>query len=201
MESSNLATYTKAVYDSGLSLFTLSTLRELLGVVTDSTFYSVIKRLVTAGVLTKIEKDKYTLASIKIEEFKLANFLLSPSYVSFESVLNRCGILSQFPYEVTSATLKKTVKKEVDSKFFSYTHLQKSLYWGYEKIDNILIASPEKALLDQLYLTSKGYKRISLDELDYSVVNRDLLKQYLTKMKYTNQFQALIEKLEHYLPL
>jgi predicted transcriptional regulator of viral defense system len=199
MERYNLVAATKRIYDSRLSFFTIKTLKDILEVRKESSLFPVIKRLLQVGLLVKIERDKYLLKGAKVHDFALANFIYRPSYISFESALNFYGILSQFPYEVTSVTSKKTVKKTFESKVFVYNHIKMDLFWGYKKQDNFLIAFPEKALLDQLYLTAKGYKNISLDEYDLSRISTLRLKKYLRKYSRTRQFEGTIKILERYL--
>lgn len=199
MERYNLVAATKRVYDSRLSFFTIKTLKDILEVRKESSLFPVIKRLLQVGLLVKIERDKYLLKGAKVHDFALANFIYRPSYISFESALNFYGILSQFPYEVTSVSSKKTVKKTFESKVFVYNHIKMDLFWGYKKQDNFLIAFPEKALLDQLYLTAKGYKNISLGEYDLSRISTLRLKKYLRKYSRTRQFEGTIKILERYL--
>jgi len=199
MERYNLASITKKVYDSGVSFFTLKTLRDILEISKESTLFSIVKKLIKAKVLLKIEKDKYLLKGREVSDFALANFIYQPSYVSFESALNFYGILSQFPYEISSATARKSVKKVFQDKIFVYTHIKKELFWGYEKKENFLIALPEKALLDQVYLMSKGYKSISLDEYDLSRIKVSRLKEYLSKYPKTRQFKSAVKLLKKYL--
>lgn len=191
MVTYNLASVTKKIYDSGLVLFTLKTLRDILEIEKGSTAFSVIDRLVKNKVLLKAERGKYLLQNAKINDFRLANFIYQPSYISFESALNFYGILSQFPYEVTSATPKKTREKVINGQVFSYTHLKKDLFWGYEKKEDFLIAWPEKALLDQLYLAAKGLKAVSLGEYDFSFINRKKFKSYLEQYPKTKQFKKI----------
>jgi predicted transcriptional regulator of viral defense system len=195
MESYNLAVITKKVYDSGLTLFTHKTLRDLLDVSKSSTYFNIIKRLEENHILQKVERNKYHLLGRSLNDFSLASLLYQPSYISFESALNYYGILSQFPYETTSATPKKSQQKVVDEKIFTYNHLDKRLFWGYEKINDFLIALPEKALLDQLYLNSKGLKSLSLDEYDLSHINPIQFKQHLSLFPRTRQFQSQINLL------
>ncbi len=187
------------IYSSDFSLFTLKTLRDILEIKKEGTLFSVIKKLLRAGILAKIEKDKYLLKGAKINDFSLANFIYQPSYVSFESALNFYGILSQFPYEIFSATTKKTVGKNFRNKAFTYAHIKKDLFWGYEKKGDFVIAFPEKALLDQLYFTAKGYKRINLDEYDLSNVHISRLKKYLGRYPKTRQFKSAVKMLKKYI--
>lgn len=196
METYSLAIITKKIYDSSFSLFTLKTLRDVLEIRKESTMFSIVKKLIRAKVLIKIERNKYLLRDAKINDFALANFIYQPSYVSFENALNFYGILSQFPYGVSSATTKKTLVKNFQDKAFVYTHIKEDLFWGYEKKQGFIIAFPEKALLDQLYLWAKGYKKISLDEYDLSRINLSRLKKYLKKYPQTRQFKRAIKALK-----
>lgn len=200
MERYNLAILTKKIYNSGFLLFTLKTLRDILEIKKEGTMFSVVKKLLRAGVLMKIERNKYLLKGAKVNDFALANFIYQPSYVSFETALNFYGILSQFPYEISSATTKKTVGKIFQGKAFIYTHIKKDLFWGYEKKEDFMIAFPEKALLDQLYLSAKGYKKINLDEYDLSQINISRLKEYLNKYPKTRQFEKAVKTLKEQIP-
>jgi len=195
MESSSFASVIKKIYESNLLLFTTKTLRDIIKVTNENTFFKYIRRLVDEGVLNKIERDKYIISKAKVSDFELANFLVFPSYVSFESALNFWGVLLQFPYEITSATIKKTKLKKYKEKVFSYTHIDKKLFFGYEKINNFLIANPEKALLDEIYLVSKGIKKINIEELDFAKLRKKILKDYLSYYPKTRQFLKFANKL------
>jgi len=195
MESLNFPSVIKKLYESTLSLFTTKTLRDIINVTNENTFFKYVRRLVDEGVLNKIERDKYIISKAKVSDFELANFLVYPSYVSFESALNFWGVLSPFPYEVTSATLKKTKLKKYKEKVFSYTHIDKKLFFGYEKINNFLIVNREKALLDEIYLASKGIKKINFEELDFTKMKKKILKDYLSYYPKTRQFLKVVSSL------
>jgi len=201
MERYNLASITKLIYDSGFSFFDGKTLRDVLEIKKESTLFSVIQKLIKAQVLIKIERDKYLLKGVKGSDFALANFLYQPSYISFESALNFYGILSQFPYEISSVTTKKPTKKIFQKEAFTYVQIKKDLFWGYEKKEDFIIALPEKALFDQLYLAAKGYKRANLDEYDLERINITRLRKYLAKYPKTRQFKSSLEILRKYVHL
>lgn len=190
MESFNSTILTKEIYNSGFEFFNLKTLRDILGIKKESTFYNAVKRLIKNEVLIKLEKNKYILKSAELSDLKLANLLYVPSYISFETALNIHGILPQFPYDTTSATTKKSTIKKINNKIFSYTHLQKTLFWGYYK-NNYLIAEPEKALLDLAYLSAKGFKSIDLEEYDLTTINKGKLKGYLDIYPVSRQFSKI----------
>lgn len=201
MERYNLASITKLIYDSGFSFFDGKTIRDVLEIRKESTFFSVIQKLIEAQVLIKIERDKYLLKGAKGSNFALANFLYQPSYISFESALNFYGILSQFPYEISSATTKKPTKKIFQNKAFTYAQIKKDLFWGYEKKEDFIIAFPEKALFDQLYLAAKGYKKANLDGYDLERISVPRLRKYLAKYPKTRQFKNSLETLRKYICL
>ncbi len=164
MELYNLGSAVNKIHTSGLKLFSLQDLAKLLTIPIPRSARSVVNRLVEKNILQHLEKNSYILANPAPSRFTIANFLFSPSYVSLETALNYHGILSQFPHEITSVTPKKSTTKQVDGQIFSYAHLQSSLFWGYDKLDDQLIALPEKALLDQIYLASKGLRTVHFDE-------------------------------------
>lgn len=182
METYNLANLTHKLSTSKVKVFTKKTLGDYLGVGNDSSLDKIVRRLISAGVIVRGEKGKYFIQGSLLEPYTIANFLRSPSYISFETALNHHGILSQFPYEIASATPSKSGEKRIENKIYTYIHLQKSLFWGYSKQNDYLIAEPEKALLDQLYLHIKGFRGFPLDEYDLARVNVAKLKQYLRQM-------------------
>jgi len=199
MGTYNLAAITKRIYGSGFSFFNLKTLKDILEIKKEAALFLVVKKLIKTGILIKIEKNKYLLEGAKTSDFALANFLYQSSYVSFESALNFYGILSQFPYEISSATARRTVKKEFQDKVFTYTRIKKDLFWGYEKKQGFIIALPEKALADQLYLSSKGYKRMNLDEYNLEIISAPKLKKYLDQYPKTRQFKSVLRGLGEYI--
>jgi predicted transcriptional regulator of viral defense system len=201
MERYNLASITQKLYNSGFIFFTRQTFENIIGAEKDVTLFAVIKKLLSAGILKKIERNKYVLIDAQIGDFNLANFFYQPSYVSFESALNFHGILSQFPREVSSATSKKTIRKVYDGKIFVYSRIKKSLFWGFEKQNGILIALPEKAILDQLYLSAKGYKKDCLEDCYLDELNKTRLKEYLKRYPQTGQFKNVFNTLKKRLNL
>ena len=116
-----------------------------------------------------------------VHDFRLANFLYEPSYVSLEAALNFHGVLSQFPYEVASITTRKPITKKIDEKTFRYVRIKRTLFWGYEAMQGFLIADPEKALLDLLYLMSKGLAVVHTDELEMSKLDKARFTVYAKK--------------------
>ncbi|MFZ5909263.1 MAG: type IV toxin-antitoxin system AbiEi family antitoxin domain-containing protein [Chloroflexota bacterium] len=182
MKTLSPAAFTQRLYQSSLALFTTKALRDLSGAaMPPATFFSLLSRLVKQSILQRIERDKYLLVGATVHDFRIANFLYEPSYVSLEAALNFHGILPQFPYEIASVTPKKPVAKTWDGKTYRYARIKQSLFWGYDLAHGFLIAQPEKALLDLLYLQSKGLAVVHLDEFDLSKLDRQRLAAYASR--------------------
>ena len=63
------------------------------------------------------------------------------------------------------------------------------------KEKDFLIASPEKALIDAIYLASKKALHLNFEELDYSEINKRKFRQLSARVKYI-PFQNLLRKLK-----
>jgi predicted transcriptional regulator of viral defense system len=74
------------------------------------------------GLIIKSERDKYQISNKTVGDFEMANYLYEPLYLSLETALNYWGVLSQFPFEITSVTIKKSVNKKLNDQIFSYSH-------------------------------------------------------------------------------
>ena len=127
------------------------------------------------GILIRVAKGIYAPYGTEIDVLKIANQIYYPSYLSFESVLSRYGILSQVPYTLTFATPKRTKKIILNDTEVDFTKLSDKYYFGYVFENGINIASPEKALVDCLYLVSKGKRVLNVDELYLKNVDKEKL--------------------------
>lgn len=171
--------YVNQINNSKKQFFTFTSLSQLFDVKSSRTLEDIIRRLIDEKVLILLEKGKYQVEGANPTSFEVAQFLYSPSYISFETALNYHGILSQFPMEITSATTKKGIDKVIEGKNYVYAKLNIKLYTGYYKEGECLMALPEKALFDQLYMIAKGIKTEQyLDEMDFSNINKQQLLQY-----------------------
>lgn len=176
--------------------FTVADLEKILDLKRE-VLYVTLNRLVKAGVLVKLKRGIYKGESQSLELERAANEIYYPSYLSFESALSRYGILNQIPYTLTFATTKTSKRQSLRGKEVEYRRLKSSLFFGYNLIGGIYVAEPEKAILDELYLMSKG--RIAVDTGEWSLVglNKKKLLEYAKKFPPTvrKHLKALIPKL------
>ena len=172
--------------------YTVADFEKVLNLNRDS-LYVLFNRLVKKGVLIRLKRGIYKPEFESLELEKIANELYYPSYLSFESALSRFGILNQIPYTLTFATNRISKKLNLASREIEYRQLRYDLFFGYFLKDGIYIAEPEKAILDQLYIISKG--RILKDTSEWSLVNLDKLKFLKYVKKFPNAVQNMAKKL------
>lgn len=195
MESYSLSLLTKKLLESGITLISSKTLKGLLGVKSERTYYRIVNDFIKSNLLTSIEKNKYYVTGKNVDTFEIANFLYQPSYISLESALNYWGILSQFPFEITNITSKKSVTKKFDGKIYNYSHIAPKYFGMFTKNNNILIALPEKALFDQFYLASKGLKSINFDEYELKNINMKTFFEICSQLNADKNMMALVKKI------
>jgi len=111
------------------------------------------------GYIRKVVRGYYFLSATPITEhslFAIANKIYAPSHVSLESALAEYRLIPETAYSVTSVTTRKTASFATPLARFSYRTIMPAFYRGYRILRTegypFLIASPEKAVFDFLYL-------------------------------------------------
>lgn len=155
------------------------------------------------GYLVKLKNGIYAFAKDheKIKGEEIASVLYQPSYLSLESALSFYGFIPEMVYAYVSVTGKTT--RTFNNKFghFIYRHIKSELFWGYREIktDNgrYLMAEPEKAVLDYLYLNLANINNQS--DFESIRFNYDQLGETLSKEKFIKYLQAFgIKKLQRW---
>ncbi|MBN2494560.1 MAG: type IV toxin-antitoxin system AbiEi family antitoxin domain-containing protein [Deltaproteobacteria bacterium] len=79
------------------------------------------------------------------------------AYVSFLSALHLHGMIGQIPQVVYAATTAHTRRRDTPVGTFCFHRIQPAFFSGFDwyREQSFLIASPEKALIDCLYLSSR----------------------------------------------
>lgn len=142
----------------------------------------LVHRYAKQGGLLKLRNGLYCLADRPPPEMAIANRLYEPSYVSFEYALAYHHIIPETAYTITSATTRPTRTLTAAGKTFEYHRLKPSAFTGYEPVrmdgQTVLIATPEKALLDYLYFVDLK-KRTLNDRLTLRRLTRTRIEAYL----------------------
>jgi len=154
----------------------------------------MLSRWKKEGWICSLKRGLYELTyprDFAVPDMYIANKLYSPSYVSLETALSYYSIIPEVSMAVTSVTVKPTRRFKNKYGLFIYRTVKAEFFRGYyvERQGNfdILIAEPEKALVDFLYFKSgRGSKKVSLED---ERMDRRLLAR-LNRKKLTGYARA-----------
>ena len=161
-----------------------------------------IRRMVAAGQLIPIRRGLYETDK-RTPFYLLAASIYGPSYISFEFALAYYGLIPEAAYACTSATFGKLKMKKYDTPFglFTYRDVPNEAYpYGIvpheENGYGFLIASPEKAICDQLYkmpavanqkeIAQLLFENLRIDEIEFRKQNVDDMIELSDKYHSTN---------------
>ncbi|OGG21835.1 hypothetical protein A3D03_04930 [Candidatus Gottesmanbacteria bacterium RIFCSPHIGHO2_02_FULL_40_13] len=170
---------------------------EMITALSKASLKVALSRLTAKKILTRVKRGVYQLSLAEIDVKKIANQLYYPSYLSFESALSIYGILSQIPYTQTFATVKKSKKMNLNNTEVEFTQIKKDLFFGYLLENGIYIAEAEKALLDELYLISRGKRTLNIEELNLKEIKEEKMDEYAKK--FPSYIMAEVDKIKKYI--
>lgn len=130
-----------------------------------STIVQSLNRLVEQGLLIKIYRGVWAEAGDKrVSAYEIIPCLFPRQrvYVSFISALHLYGIIEQIPQTITLASTAHTSTIRTNAGVFSVHQINPAIFDGfdwYKGEGRFLIAEPEKALVDSLYLSSRKKKQ------------------------------------------
>jgi predicted transcriptional regulator of viral defense system len=164
--------------DSGRSVFSVQQLSNLIGKPKAvCTVYS--SRLVKKGLAVRLVKGKI---SFEKDDFVIASQLIEPSYISLNSALLFHGIIKQMQKNIECVTTKNSLKFRKLG--IVYHKIPFSFLFGFKKHlkgkSYVMVAEPEKAVLDALYLNVFSEK--DLEEIS-DKISFEKLKVFLKKFK------------------
>lgn len=148
-----------------------------------------IRRLVDSGKLFPVVRGLYETDG-NIPGYYLAPIIYGPSYLSFEFALAYYSLIPEAVYSFTSATFEKKKQKKYRTTYgtFIYRDVPSEAYaigivlhaengYGFQ------IASPEKAICDQLYIVSPLKNRSELEHLLFEDLRIDKEAFFCLKME------------------
>ncbi|NOR83939.1 MAG: hypothetical protein GQ526_10655 [Ardenticatenales bacterium] len=140
-----------------------------------------LSRWVDAGRLYQLRRGVYALAppfqKVKPHPFVVANVLVRGSYVSLQSALAHHGLIPEYTPVVTSVTTARPGRWETPLGDFGFRHVKTSWLRSYQRLalggdQRAFVATPEKALLDLVYLEPGGDEPTYLAELRLQALER-----------------------------
>jgi len=121
----------------------------------NSTASQMLARLAKVGHILNLRHGVWAVPG-KLDPLALASHLTAPfpSYVSLQSALYYHGVISQVPNVIYAVSVGRTRVLRTPLGTVSIHHLQPDFFFGFEVMQTpgVAMATPEKALLDYLYL-------------------------------------------------
>lgn len=172
-----------------------------------------LSRWTRAGRLYQLRRGLYALTppfqKIKPHPFLIANRMVQGSYVSCQSALAHYSLIPEYVPVVTSVTPGRPAQWETPLGTFEFRHLKAQMLTGYDNIDlgagqRAFVATPEKALLDLIYLhpgaDSLAYLRElrlqNLERLDLEQLQRTAVSGGSAKLQRAANFIASLAAAE-----
>ena len=142
-----------SIYQDPSSVFRLMDIALITGITNRKLLSAKLNYYVRNGKLGNPRKGIYTKANYSPEE--LACKLFAPSYISLEHVLQKAGVIFQYDAAISSISyLSRNI--EIESQSYTFRKIKSEILVndvGVNRLPNgINIASPERSLLDLLYL-------------------------------------------------
>lgn len=160
-EPQNIMVFIKKL---GRTVFTTHELVSVSGK-SASTVVQSLNRLTQQGLLIKVYRGVWAEPEPKVlSPFEIVPYLFPRQrvYVSFITALNLHGIVEQIPQVITLASPSHTRTIRTKVGIFSVHQMAPAFFNGfdwYKGKGSFLIAEPEKALIDSLYLSSRKKKQ------------------------------------------
>ena len=137
-----------------------------------------LTRWTNSGRIYQLRRGLYTIAppyqKVKPHPFLIANRMQRASYVSGQSALAFYGLIPDTMQATLSVTAGRPERIETPLGVFEFRHVKPELLRGYRMtalhgpqtaVQQALVATPEKALLDLVYLQPGGDTPAYLREL------------------------------------
>ena len=122
------------------------------------------------GDLYRIRRGLYA-KNKQYDHLELATRIFTPSYVSFETVLAKEGLIFQYQTKIQTASYL-TREIEIDGQAYFYKKIKNAVLTnsiGVENLNETSVATKERAFLDTLY-TNTNYHFDNLRTLDWDKV-------------------------------
>ena len=117
----------------------------------------ILRRLSKYNHLVHIHRGLWAFPE-KLDPLQLPEYLTIPfpSYISLQTALYHHGMISQLPTIIYAVSLARTTLFSTPLAEVSIHHLEENFFFGFKLLPGTLIkmATPEKALIDIIYLSA-----------------------------------------------
>jgi predicted transcriptional regulator of viral defense system len=147
-----------------------------------------------AGKILHLRRGMYAFGSdyrkTEVNPAELANLLYFPAYLSSAWALGFFGLIPEKVVVYTSITSREPKTFRNAFGHFRYRHIKKEAFFGYRAVEisrrKVLLAEPEKALLDFWYFEKGEWDKNRLAEMrlqNLDLLAREKLLEYAARFK------------------
>lgn len=191
--------HTQKIENNLPKIFSLEDMTKLLKIKRESARV-LAARFVKKDIIHRIKRNLYVTVKMRDhlsinDHYVLARKILQPSYISFKSALIYHGMAIGGKFHIESCSAHKSHEFRFGVSYvYTYHRLPKKLFFGFGKNPyGLVIATPEKALLDILYMMSLGryfvhFNSVNLERMSF-------VKLLHHSKKYPKRTQKLLFRL------
>lgn len=144
-----------------------------------SNAYNKIQRDCKNNKLVKIKRGLYE-DNWYVSPYLLSAYIYGPSYISFDYVLSKYGLIPEYVPNITCASFRKNKTKKYDTPIGSFIYrdipedaFPLGIHGEIEDGYSYIIATPEKALCDKLYSLPQVYSLTSFEDMLFNDLRID----------------------------
>lgn len=110
-------------------------------------------------------------------EYEVASKIVNPSYISLISALRFHNLTEQIPNVIYVVSNKRHRPiNDLNGFRVEFKTIKRNLMFGYQKFDDTFVATPEKAVIDMIYL--KSFIEYAEEAMESGKLSRARLNQY-----------------------
>lgn len=146
------------------------------------------KLLSSNKYLKRIERGLYYINNGNpIDFYEIASNIVYPSYISLFSAFEYYSITNQIIKKYSVISIKRHRNIEFGGNVIEFNFIKRDKFFGYKRIGNVYIASPEKAFVDSIY-----YKRpeFSYVEESFNMAMRSKLINVKRLIEYSGRMDS-----------
>ncbi|HRX64238.1 MAG TPA: hypothetical protein P5060_03990 [Candidatus Absconditabacterales bacterium] len=161
--------YIKQLLDTNKTVFKTSEFSMVFGIENKNTIKNILQRMKKSGVLYYHGMNIWSIKKTDYDRYEFASKIRKRSYISFETVLQKAGIIFQDYSNTITLASDNSLEKKIENTNYIFHKLNDKILKNPVGIKNIenkyMIASAERAICDMIYL-SKNYHFDNINGLD-----------------------------------
>jgi predicted transcriptional regulator of viral defense system len=146
------------------------------------------KLLSSNKYVKRIERGIYYIINGNpIDFYEIASNIVYPSYISLFSAFEYYSITDQIIKKYSVISIKRHRNIELGGNVIEFNFIKREKFFGYKRIGNIYIASPEKAFIDAIYYKNPEFSYV---EESFNMAMRSKLIDVKILIEYAERMNS-----------